>query len=83
MRTKAMGLLSGERSMKVWNLPSIPKAKKVYQEDVKALRQNGWSLMGLYKSFVAQNKKDEAKIIKDEFDKAWKDADMEISKSVL
>lgn len=59
------------------------EAEKVYKEDLETLRQNGWSLMGLYRSFLAQNKIKEAKAIKTEFDKAWKDADIEISTSVL
>ena len=59
------------------------EAEKVYKEDLETLRQNGWSLMGLYKSLKAQNKTKEAKAIQKEFDKAWKDADMEISASVL
>ncbi len=59
------------------------EAEKVYKEDLEALRQNGWSLMGLYQSLNAQNKTEEAKAIKDEFDNAWKDADIEISTSVL
>ena len=59
------------------------EAEKVYKEDLEALRQNGWSLMGLYRSLMAQNKAEEAKAIKEEFDKAWKDADIEISTSVL
>ncbi len=39
--------------------------------------------MGLYQSLMVKNKKDEAKVIKDKFDKVWKDADIEISTSVL
>jgi len=31
-------------------------AEKVYNEDLKILRQNGWSLMGLYQSLKAQGK---------------------------
>jgi len=59
------------------------EAEKVYKEDLEELRQNGWSLMGLYQSLMAQNKEDEARVIKEEFDRAWKDADIEISTSVL
>lgn len=59
------------------------EAEKIYKEDLNLLRQNGWSLMGLYQSLKAQNKTKEALQIKREFDAAWKDADMEISTSVL
>jgi tetratricopeptide (TPR) repeat protein len=59
------------------------EAEKIYKEDLEVLRQNGWSLMGLYQSLKAQNKMDEATTIKAEFDKAWKDADITIETSVL
>lgn len=58
-------------------------AEKIYNEDLKILRQNGWSLMGLHKSLIAQGKHKEAKAIKKEFDNAWKDADIEIDNSIL
>ncbi len=58
-------------------------AEKVYQKDLEKLRQNGWSLMGLYKSLQAQGKMDEANKIKKEFDKAWQYADFEIDSSIL
>lgn len=59
------------------------EAEKIYKEDLEQLRQNGWSLMGLYQSLKAQNKMDEANKIKEEFDKAWEHADFEIESSVL
>ncbi len=58
-------------------------AEKIYLEDLKDLRQNGWSLMGLYQSLLAQGKTSEANKIKQEFDKAWADADLEITTSIL
>jgi tetratricopeptide (TPR) repeat protein len=58
-------------------------AEKIYKEDLNILRQNGWSLMGLYKSLMAQGKNKEADIIKKEFNTAWKDADIDIDDSVL
>ncbi len=58
-------------------------AEKVYNEDLKILRQNGWSLMGLYQSLKAQGKIEEAQSIKQEFDKAWKHADIDIDTSIL
>ncbi|TYB70820.1 MULTISPECIES: tetratricopeptide repeat protein [Bizionia] len=59
------------------------EAEKVYLEDLMDLRQNGWSLMGLYESLMAQEKLDEASAIMQEFNTAWQDADIEISTSVL
>ncbi|MGB5821179.1 MAG: hypothetical protein WBG90_16965 [Saonia sp.] len=59
------------------------EAEKIYREDLEVLRQNGWSLMGLYQSLKAQDKMEEAETIKAEFDTAWQHADIEISSSVL
>ncbi|NNE03343.1 MAG: tetratricopeptide repeat protein [Eudoraea sp.] len=59
------------------------EAEKIYNEDLDVLRQNGWSLMGLYQSLKAQGKTMEANKIKQEFDIAWKDADIDIINSVL
>ncbi len=58
-------------------------AEKIYKEDLEYYQQNGWSLMGLYTSLLGQNKIDEATLIKKEFDKAWKLADIEINSSIL
>ena len=59
------------------------KAEEVFKEDLIKLRQNGWSLMGLYHSLKAQGKTVEAENIKKEFDKAWEHADISIDTSVL
>lgn len=59
------------------------EAEKIYLEDLDKLRQNGWSLMGLYESLMAQNKLDEATAIMQEFNTAWQDADIEIKTSIL
>lgn len=59
------------------------EAEKVYLEDLAYYRQNGWSLMGLYKSLKAQQKIQEAEEVMISFKKAWKDADIEIQSSVL
>ncbi len=59
------------------------EAEKVYQEDLAILRQNGWSLMGLYNSYMAQEKTGEAEKIMLEYNTAWEHADIKIDKSVL
>lgn len=59
------------------------EAEAVYREDLQTLRQNGWSLMGLYQSLLAQDKLMEAKKIKEAYDMAWKEADIKISASIL
>ncbi|MEN8790257.1 MAG: tetratricopeptide repeat protein [Flavobacteriaceae bacterium] len=58
-------------------------AEKVYREDLEFIRQNGWSLMGLYHSLQNQGRTEEAIKVRAEFDKAWEHADIEISTSVL
>ena len=58
-------------------------AEQVYREDLENIRQNGWSLMGLHNSLQAQGKAEEATAIKAEFEKAWENADIEISNSIL
>ena len=59
------------------------EAEKVYKEDLEILRQNGWSLMGLHKSLVGQGKMEEAKKIEQEYNDAWKHADISLKTSVL
>ena len=59
------------------------EAEKIFKEDLAILRQNGWSLMGLYQSLELQGKVEEAKAVKKEFDVAWKYADFKITGSVL
>lgn len=58
-------------------------AEKIFKEDLEVLRQNGWSLIGLYNCLEAQGKFKEANAIKKEFEKAWEHADIEINDSVL
>ena len=59
------------------------EAENTFLEDLSYYRKNGWSLMGLYQSLLGQGKIDEANKIKQEFDIAWSDADIEISNSIL
>ncbi|WP_086477229.1 tetratricopeptide repeat protein [Arenibacter amylolyticus] len=59
------------------------EAEMRFKEDLEVLRQNGWSLMGLHQSLEAQNKTKEAQEIKEEFDTAWKYADLAINGPVL
>ncbi len=57
------------------------EAEAVYREDLEKNRNNGWSLFGLHQSLTAQNKSDEAQLIKARFDDAWKDADVVLTAS--
>lgn len=59
------------------------EAEKIYKEDLEVLRQNGWSLMGLYQSLKAQGKTKEAQTIKEEFESAWQHSDIRITASIL
>lgn len=58
------------------------EAEEIYREDLEVLRQNGWSLIGLHNALKAQDKMDEANTIKEEFNKAWKDADIKVTTSI-
>jgi tetratricopeptide (TPR) repeat protein len=59
------------------------EAEKVYREDLKRHRDNGWSLFGLMKSLEAQGKTDEAAAIKEKFHKAWGKSDVTLTASRL
>lgn len=61
----------------------LEEAEKIYKEDLAILRQNGWSLIGLYHSLIGQGKMDEAKAVKEEFEAAWKHSDIKITTSIL
>ncbi|MEO1263947.1 MAG: hypothetical protein AAFZ15_34395 [Bacteroidota bacterium] len=58
-------------------------AEKVYREDLAELKNNGWALMGLYKSLEKQGKKEEAKKVKQQYNVAWQWADRPLESSVL
>ncbi|CAN5250175.1 hypothetical protein BH11BAC5_BH11BAC5_08600 [soil metagenome] len=51
-------------------------ADKIYREDLLANPNNGWSLLGLYQSLLAEGKKNEAVLYKDSYISAFKDADV-------
>jgi tetratricopeptide (TPR) repeat protein len=54
-------------------------AEAMFREDLARHRDNGWSLHGLERALEAQGKKTEASEIEARFQKAWKDADIELS----
>lgn len=57
------------------------EAEKVYRDDLRTWRKNGWALMGLYNALNAQKKVKEATNVKEEFDRAWQYADKMITSS--
>lgn len=59
------------------------EAEKVYREELFKFPKNGWSLIGLQQSLIAENKKAEADSVKKEFDSAWARADIKLTSSRL
>ena len=57
------------------------EAETVYWEDLRRNRENGWSLFGLVQSLEAQGKTDEAAAARARFEKAWSNADVELTAS--
>lgn len=59
------------------------EAEKIYREDLKKHKENGWALIGLYQTLSKQGKKAEAQLVKMRYDKAWQYADVPLTNSVL
>ncbi|WP_126249108.1 tetratricopeptide repeat protein [Chitinophaga rhizosphaerae] len=57
------------------------EAERVYLDDLKTWRKNGWALIGLQDALAKQNKTTEAQKAKAAFDEAWQYADMKITSS--
>ena len=57
------------------------QAEEVYRKDIRVHPQNGWSLFGLAKSLKLQGKLAEAKAAQQEFEAAWADADVQLTRS--
>ncbi len=53
------------------------KAADIFKEDLKENPNNHWSLYGLYQALQKQKKTAAAKVIKNQFDKAFENADIE------
>ena len=58
------------------NQPAL--AEQRFREDLNQYRDNGWSLFGLHQSLSAQGKKLEAAEVKKKFDKAFRQADIQL-----
>jgi len=63
------------------NTGKYSEAESIYRKDLQTWKKNGWALIGLYHSLIAQNKNSEAQKIKSAFDEAWKFADVKIVSS--
>jgi tetratricopeptide (TPR) repeat protein len=57
------------------------EAEAVYWEDLRKNPGTGWSLLGLIQALKAQGKTDEAAAVQQRFEKAWKDADFQLTGS--
>jgi tetratricopeptide (TPR) repeat protein len=59
------------------------EAEKIYREDLKKYKENGWALIGLYQALLKQGKKADAQLVKMRYEKAWQYADVPLTNSVL
>ncbi len=57
------------------------EAERVYREDLKNWRENGWSLYGLMQALKAQSKFAEAATVEQRFNAVWQYADSQIDSS--
>lgn len=61
----------------------VAAAELIFKEDLAKFPNNGWSLHGLHQSLLKQNKLEESKAIKMEFETAWSLADVEIDNGLM
>lgn len=59
------------------------QAELVYREDLRDFRNNGWALFGLAQSLRAQGKSAAAQKVEQDFQRAWKIADVTLKASVF
>ena len=65
------------------NTKAFDAAEKVYREDLAYWPKNGFALNGLYESLAGQGKRDEADVVKQQFEEAWRRADVKLKGSVI
>jgi tetratricopeptide (TPR) repeat protein len=56
-------------------------AERVYREDLKRHRKNGWALRGLEEALRKQGKTREADAVRRDFERSWQYADVKLSAS--
>ena len=59
------------------------EAEAVFRKDLRWHQNNGWSLFGLMKALEAQNKKNEAKVIQNQWSSVWSHADVQLTSPVI
>lgn len=58
-------------------------AEQVFRDDLEKNRRNGRSLFGLMEALKAQKKNQEAMLVKQQFEAAWKNADTKLTMDLL
>jgi tetratricopeptide (TPR) repeat protein len=56
-------------------------AERVYREDLREFRENGWSLFGLARALELQGKRADAADARKRFEAAWQHADVKLKRS--
>lgn len=56
-------------------------AEAVYRRDLEIYPRNGWSMFGLIQSLEAQDKMEEARVVKQRLDNVWQEADVSLTSS--
>jgi tetratricopeptide (TPR) repeat protein len=59
----------------------LQQAERVYREDLKRHRGNGWGLRGLELSLRKQGKVAEADVVRKDFERAWRRGDVQLQAS--
>ncbi|RPI17581.1 MAG: hypothetical protein EHM58_08680 [Ignavibacteriae bacterium] len=59
------------------------EAEQVYRDELKKYPHNGRGLFGLMSSLKAQGKNDEASLVEEEYQTAWKNADTELDITIF
>ena len=59
------------------------EAEAVFRKDLRWHQNNGWSLFGLIKALEAQNKKNDAKVIQNQWASVWSHADIQLTSPVI
>lgn len=59
----------------------LQEAERVYREDLKRHRGNGWALRGLEQSLRKQGRAAEADAVRRDFERAWQRADVQLTAS--
>ena len=59
------------------------KAEEVFRADLSKTRRNGRSLFGLWQALVAQGKTTDAELVRNQFEKEWRDSQIQLKVEAL